>query len=65
MPTQDEKIKSTVACLQESIRELRIIEKNAPQTPISDMGVRGWLFATEVHLEHLEVLLRDLQPSLF
>jgi hypothetical protein len=62
---KDQKIKSTLECLQESLRELRAIEKDKPETPISDIGVRTWLFATQVHLEHLETLLHDLQPSLF
>lgn len=63
--TKDEKIKSTLECLQVSLERLRKLSKDKPEMALAHVEVRGWLFASQIHLENLEELLKDLQPSLF
>ena len=62
---KDEKIRVAFQSLQESVKETRAYIDGHPDEPMSSIELRGWIFATQIHLENLEVLLHDLQPTLF
>lgn len=61
----DQKLKRTVEALQEAIHELRSAAKSNPELPIGSVEVKAWLLAVDIHLEHLDIQLHDIQPSLF
>lgn len=65
MNTQDVKIKKCLEALQESTAELKKLRTEHPETPIGSVDARVWLYAQELQLDHLMLLLHDLQPTLF
>ena len=62
---KDQKIKAALEAIKESVDVLRTMSKEEPDLLLSNVTVRGWIFATQIHIENLEVLLHDLQPTLF
>jgi len=63
--TQDQKIKTALEELKVSVGNLKRLTKEKPEMVMSHVEVRGWVFASQIHLENLEILLHDLQPTLF
>ena len=63
--SKDEKLKRTVDAIHEVVRELRTAANDKPELTLGSVEAKAWLLALDLHMEHLDIQLHDIQPALF